>query len=728
MVLTPDPIVVTTTIVAPTVVNPTSLTPVAVSAITSVVAPTIVLSASTLTPAAVTVVTTVEEPEVKTGEIVIPSAVTATIVVVAPIVRKGGVTLTPDAVVSNAVVITPTTLNPTIFTPAAVQAITAVLPPSVASSGTVTISAPVVVVTSLVVIPTMVADDTTFTPDVVTSVATVVTPTVSLSLIRTPPVVTVATTVLPPSLTIGSVVYSIHPRGRRQIAVDQLQGGEKYPFVAPTDDLDQLIGDLYLNYADADCSAALPFSIKWLEGFGTEDVVNPVGAVHTYDMEIVDADGNTVFDSRDADVFKTTPWGDNSGDFAVVAEWVNTETGAILRAVIYTAWISAEDARDWPVYFEPDNGVIDPRTLERLPPYVSQLAIINDLTDESEDDNIDSGENVVLDGGYNSTVAHLTEAESTVDGGAYVRVIQIDLEPGTGLGRFPCDPEVVIKQINGVSPNELGNIIVDASGCWRAERPLENVDDHEADVVLATLQLLNSCGPCCDCASFVKVYKAIKNLDKRYRDFGIRAEAIRDQYLANKNRWSDSQSCRTEGGVSIQIAAEAFPGCKVAIGVAVCNNTDSPLQNVTLDVDFDYGPGDDNYIEPPPWTGPPEDEPPPVTASNSLVGCILCNSTARKGNVPPGGGSSKGSKPYKIGGAWPNYKIGFDCINPGDQGVVTWVMKFDGCSNSDVVEFVVIHDGKVYKKSVSLVSEADDDCCEDGGNSSSASSESSEEP
>ena len=392
MVLTPDPIVVTTTIVAPTVVNPTSLTPVAVSAITSVVAPTIVLSASTLTPAAITAGTEVEAPEVKTGEILIPSAIASTTVVVTPIVRKGGVTLTPAAIVSNAVVINAAVVNGTLLTTQAVTAVTSVVSPTLVTSGSsTTITAPVVDSTTIVLVPTVLGSDITFAVDEVLATTTVVAPTVYLSLVRTPDVITASTSVIPPSVTIGSVVYGIHPRGRRQIAVDQLQGGEKYPFIDPSDDLDHLIGDLYLNYVDNDCSASMPFSIEWLQGFGTESAVNPVGSVHTYDMKIVDADGNTVFDSRNADVFKTTPWGDNSGDFAIVAEWVNTTTGVILRAVIYTAWMAEEDARDWPVYFEPEAGTIDPRTLERLPPYVSQLAIINDLTDESEDDDIDSG-------------------------------------------------------------------------------------------------------------------------------------------------------------------------------------------------------------------------------------------------------------------------------------------------------------------------------------------------
>jgi hypothetical protein len=732
MVLTPDPIVVTTTIVAPTVVNPTSLTPVAVSTITSVVVPTIVLSACTLTPDSVTASTVVTEPDVKTGEILYPDAITGTSSVVLPVVRKSGVTLTPEVISSNAIIVSVTLLNGTFFTPDFVRAITSVEAPTLTVSGVVTITPDVISSTTLVLIPTFVVGGSIIIPpDVVDVPVTVIEPSIILGLRIEPPVVVATTTVTPPNLVIGSVVYPLHPSGRKQITVDQQQGGEKYPFVEPSDDLDQILGDLYLNYDDAGCEFTAPFSVKWLRGFGTEVATDPIGGGHQFDMEIVDSDGTSIFKSTEADLFTTTPWGDNDGVFAVVAEWVKSSTGEILRAVVYTAWESEELARDWPIYFEPENGVLDPRTLERIPPHVTQFAIINDLDDPNADDLVDMGENVIFEGGYNAEFSHLLDLETgtNTDGAAYVRPIQLDLEPGLGLGRYPCDPEVLLKLINSVTPDEQGNIIVDGTGCYRVERPLENVEDNEADVVKATLKIANDCGPCCNCEDFVAVYNAIKRLDRIYRDFGIRAEAIRDQYLANTQRWNTAASteCRSQGP-TLQVLAEAFPDCKVAFGIGVCNTTDAPLQNVRVKFDFDYGPGDPNYIEP---TDP---EAPIITAENSLQGCIVCNSTTRKGNVNPNTGGGKYTRPYKIEGAWPDFTMGFDCINPGDTGIITWVMHFPNCSDSDVIEYVTIFNGKATKGSVSLLDEADDDCCEGFVDSSynseilSDSSESSEEP
>lgn len=714
MVLTPDPIVVTTTIVAPTVVNPTSLTPVAVRTITSVVVPTIVLSELILTPAVITSVGTVEAPEVKTGEILVPSAITAVTTVVAPVVRKSLVTLTPDAVTSTVSVIAATVSNLTTLAVSPATTITSIVPPTF-SLGVASVTMPVVTSVTMVLVPTFVGSSIVISPDAVTASTTVITPSVSQIISIAAPVITVTTAVTPPNLTIGSVVYSLDPDGRKQISVDQAQGGEHYPFVSPSDDLDLILGDLYLNYKDADCAFSVPFSIKWLRGFGTETAVSPEPAANLYDMEIVDADGNTVFNTLDADVFRTEVWDDTT----IIIEWVNTTTNEILRVVAYTSWESEDLARDWPYYFEPTSAVLDARGLERLPPYVTQFAIINDLDDQDADTLIDPGQNVIWGGGYNAEFSHLIadEADLNTEGAAYVRLIQLDLEAGTGDGRFPCDPEILIKQINGVTPDERGNVTMDATDCYRLERPLENVEGQLADVVKATLSIHNDCGPCCDCDSFVSVYEAIRKLDKQYRDFGIRAEAIRDQYKANTTRWEGEAACKA-GEPQLQIVSQAFPGCKIAYGVGICNNTDRPLKNVQLTVDFEYGPGDPDYVEP---TDPEAD---PIVITNTLVGCILCNSTIRRGNVDPATGGGKHSRPYKIEGTWPTYTMGFDCINPGDLGAITWVMYFEGCADSDQIDFAVNYNGTVVTSSTSTMDAiVDNDCCDGTTDSSSSSSE-----
>ena len=88
---------------------------------------------------------------------------------------------------------------------------------------------------------------------------------------------------------------SQHELPRRQIAVDQPQGGQRYPFVEPSDQLDQVIGDLHLSYRDDHNIHPRPFSIRWLEGFGTATgtCTGNETLVHARDLLIEDALGET---------------------------------------------------------------------------------------------------------------------------------------------------------------------------------------------------------------------------------------------------------------------------------------------------------------------------------------------------------------------------------------------------------------------------------------------------
>lgn len=479
-------------------------------------------------------------------------------------------------------------------------------------------------------------------------------------------------------------MVTLHPRGRKQIAVDQPQGGTRYPFVAPSNDLALLIGDLYLNYKDDSCELALPFKIAWLHGFGTDSATDPTGDVHDYDLLITDANDETVFDSRDADQYETVDWSDGDGVFLRIIEWVNTDDEEILRVVTYISWDEEDaSAREWLEYFEPTNGVLDPRTLERIPPRLLEVAVVTDLADEGADIVLDSGQDIVLSGGYNARLSQLEDQEALInlDGGPFIRLIKLDLAAGLGLGRFPCDSELLLKQINGVGPNSRGNLTLDATDCYRISRPITVTGDREADVDEATLQIDNDCGPCCDCQDFINVYEAIRRLTDKYRELGQRAEAVRDQFRANKERWETGAECRRDN--NIQVAAEAFPGCKVAIAVGLCNTTDSPMMNVTLGVSFDA----------------------------SLAGCVTCSSTSRTGNIVPGSGKGGYSTSYKLGGAWPDYTIDFDCISPGSMGTVQWVMWFENCSDSDTTNITVTGGRQPIVVEVSLQSDPETDCC-----------------
>src|SRR5690606_20449039 len=119
-----------------------------------------------------------------------------------------------------------------------------------------------------------------------------------------------------------------------------------------------------------------------------------------------------------------------------------------------------------------------------------------------------------------------------------------------------------------------------------------------------TLMTDSDCGVCADCDDFIRVYEAIRRVFDRYRGLGLRAEAVRDQYKLNKERWEANRACRA--GSQLRIAMQPLSPCLIAVGIGVCNQTDENLTNFGLDLEF---------------------------TSSHDEGCVICESVFRRGNV-----------------------------------------------------------------------------------------------
>jgi len=460
------------------------------------------------------------------------------------------------------------------------------------------------------------------------------------------------------------VAPTTDPEGRKQIAVDQQQGGTQYPFICPPNNLDLLIGDLYLNYKDPQCILENPFKIDWLSGFGGDAAANPTGQVHEYDLLISDAQDRVVFDTRDATEYKKIAWGIGK----VILEWA-TADGEVLRVVFYRTWSPEDTPITWACYFEPVEAILDPRSYQMIPKLVQSISIVTDITNPLLDTAVGEASKVIFQGGYNTEF--LIEDPEIVDGGKLIRGLTVDFDPGAGLGQYPgCDEEErYIRRINETEPDDRGNLLIDATDCYRLERPIADSESSSSaisgvysgayrnvDVVKATLKFSNDCGPCCDCEDFINVYEGIRKLDNKYQELGQRAEIVRDLFRTNKSRWETQIACRVND--RLRIAMQPVAPCRLAVAVALCNGTDEPLKNPTLNLAF----------------------------SASRPGCVVCNTTWRKGNVDASTGTPPArSKPYKLGGSWPNFTAQFDCINPAEQGYVSFVLQFDGCQESDNV-------------------------------------------
>lgn len=274
--------------------------------------------------------------------------------------------------------------------------------------------------------------------------------------------------------------FGISNYGRQQIAVDQPQGGANYPFIEPSDNLEELIGDFYLNYADDDCSVALPLRIKWLAGFGCDPVQDPTKRPHNRDMLIVDANDAVIFDSRNADSYVETEWGDH----LLVMEWVKTagrSTEAdyqVLRVVMFTAWPEDMTGLTWLRYFEPTDARLDVRATAPIPRQVRTLAVVTNPLDEAADIAIPAGKNVIFRSGYNMAIS-TSALDTGGDGSEFGSNVRFDAVPGEGIGKYPCTAEQYCYRINDAEADEAGAIIIDTTGCYRLERPIRTEEETD---------------------------------------------------------------------------------------------------------------------------------------------------------------------------------------------------------------------------------------------------------
>ncbi len=437
-----------------------------------------------------------------------------------------------------------------------------------------------------------------------------------------------------------------------QIAVDQHQGGTVYPFIWPSDNLGNLIGDLYL--AINDDNYAPPFSIKRLSNFNQD-------STSRYEVLVVDANDTVVFDTLLSlpEQFKQYAWTDKRR----IIEYAD-ENGQILRIVIYTV---QESPVAWDAIIEPTDGRLDPRTIELIPRHVTQLVVRDEDGTLVE---LPAGTNVAIQGGYNVEIA---SEQFDTDGSVAGVELTVSADPGSGLGRYPgCEATVYLQTINKVGPDDKGNIRIRFAGpgsskqnCYWLERPVADIGDNaEVSVEPNTLKLHNNCGPCCKCSDMLNVYQAIRRLYNKYKRLGRRAEIVRDTLRAIHDRWRQSAECRSS--TALRATLMPLSNCKMAFGVGLCNNLSDNLKGMRLKIDF---------------TG------------SSVTGCLRCSSVYRAGNVDPVKNIPRGKPwPYKLSGTWPIFYADFDCIDAAMLATITGQLELTG-STGDTVQVTVSVEG-----------------------------------
>jgi hypothetical protein len=94
----------------------------------------------------------------------------------------------------------------------------------------------------------------------------------------------------------------------------------------------------------------------------------------------------------------------------------------------------------------------------------------------------------------------------------------------------------------------------------------------------------NDCRPCCSCDDFVRTYRGLKRLWDRWKAIAGRAEAARDTFASNRDRWLAQRECRLNHPLRLVAAGE--PKCRGFFGGLLCNTTACCVPNVELRFTF----------------------------------------------------------------------------------------------------------------------------------------------
>lgn len=394
-----------------------------------------------------------------------------------------------------------------------------------------------------------------------------------------------------------------NPRGRQAIGVNQPpSGGSLYPFVRPSDEILELLGDFFVSFDDLNEELVYPLRVAWLHGFGDVVVPAPPGwptPTHSHDLVVLDANDVVVFDSTQAATFSSSTW-DNR---LLILEW--TAGDRVCRCTKYTQWTAADIAsgqtRSYDTYITPTNGELQADCWYRLPKRVTSLQVgLTTITKRA----------AVLAEGYNMALSQatdqflprlslsgLTRVKPLVPGERQINRIVLDGTPGGGLGAFPgcVGEDISLRTINRVRSNPYQEFTYDAEACIRIQRPVSVISELPRELAYAAfefppteaqsaIKLSNDCTNCCDCTYFAQTYQGLKRQWFLYRDVAELAEETRDIYAGNRERWLTEKQIREADKIRLRVSIDGEG--KIRWGVAFCNTSKCCLVNFKLYIFF----------------------------------------------------------------------------------------------------------------------------------------------
>jgi len=483
------------------------------------------------------------------------------------------------------------------------------------------------------------------------------------------------------------------------LAVNQSPAaGTDYPFVAPSDDVRYLLGDLWLSFRDDRRQFIPPLRVSRMLNFGSAGEVRR-------DMVITDSAEipQVVVDTRDITDYIDTAWGEHLRTLC----WIGAS--AVLRCTMRTSGPPWDQERTWSNDIAVESGELDARTWQRMPLAVKSIKVGSLVL---------SGD-IELVEGYN--ISLVIEPVAATDGRRRRTRIRMRAVPGNGIGRYPASPEnePAIKRINTVGPTSSGHFTLDADGClWlqhigtivnsperslnlggvvfqnAAVRTLGAVaDEHiygrtietkattrytytvisSGDLVHAALAINNDCAPCCTCDDFVNTYKGLTRMFNRYFAIGRNAERIRDQLQYAIDRWTSQAECRRYRNINLVVRAEEKGG--LFIGGAYCNNTTCCITPLLLRARVHY------------YRNGVEITPP--TAS------LLCNEAYRSGTD-----TNNEEVRYIPAGTWPQIDTYFAAADPHAVSRFRLRLRFPPQEDGDVIKVTLTaHFPDIYEPS-----------------------------
>ena len=397
--------------------------------------------------------------------------------------------------------------------------------------------------------------------------------------------------------------------------------GTDFPFVSPSSDIRGMFEDINFIF-DTTVKYKYPLKVTSVTGFqfASPNVANLV---------ISDSDGSIVFNTSGS-TFSQRSWGADR----VIYYWQSGKK--FLTAVQYVGSGAVERS----VSFVPVKAVLDERA------YQKEIAKVNTIRVNGTPYDGD----IELVAGYNMIFS--IRPSTDVEGRRKVNYVQVAAVAGEGQGVYPNCPENcvndAIKTINGVDPDDNGNIAIIAKDCYW------NAVDGESNNALYrptyenTVSIRNNCSPCCECNDFVNTYKGIQNVYSRFKNLGDRAMQVRSQHYANQARWVNAKEQREQA--NMRIFALPITNGSASVVVTYCNTTSSFIGPIYIEINLDAGDKVGSL------------------SNNSVVWYPTCSSSPTI--IDPEG-------------SWPNYIFRWDTIGPGRSAKIRFNVAVQDGDSSD---------------------------------------------